>query len=105
MLASAPCSNPCSFAGTACDISACTAGCAIVQPKMPSAMTGNTIHPCGTTPYNAQTTALIASPIKMARRSPSHGTITRTSPPCPTTNITPTIASDRPVSVGPQPKR
>ena len=26
MLASAPCKSPCSFAGTACDIRACTAG-------------------------------------------------------------------------------
>jgi hypothetical protein len=49
--------------------------------------------------------ALTARPSTIARRSPSRGTITRTSPPCPTTNITPTAASDKPVSAGPQWKR
>jgi len=38
-------------------------------------------------------------------RSPIFGMTTRTSPPCPTTNITPTAASDQPVSIGPQWKR
>ncbi len=49
-LAKAPCSRPCSFAGTARDINPWTAGWATVQPEIANGMTAYIIHPCVTAP-------------------------------------------------------
>ncbi|HTW33781.1 MAG TPA: hypothetical protein VMD53_04115 [Rhizomicrobium sp.] len=40
MLATEPCRRPCSFGGIPRDIRLMIAGCAVVQPKMPSAIDG-----------------------------------------------------------------
>ena len=44
------------------------------------------------------TTALTRRPRRMARRSPSFGMTIRTRPPCPTTKMTPTMASESPTA-------